>query len=79
MSELDSVRVVTPMDAELSAGIVCFEVAGRQPPDLLVQLMDQDISVSVTPYAQMFVRMGPSIVTSEDDIDRTLRALGEIA
>jgi selenocysteine lyase/cysteine desulfurase len=78
MSELDSVRVVTPMDAELSAGIVCFEVAGRQPPDVLVQLMDQDISVSVTPYAQMFVRMGPSIVTSEDDIDRTLRALGEI-
>jgi selenocysteine lyase/cysteine desulfurase len=79
LSELDSVRVVTPKDPDLSAGIVCFEVANQQPPDVLVRLMDENISVSVTPYAQMFVRMGPSIVTSEEDIDRTLGALDEIA
>jgi selenocysteine lyase/cysteine desulfurase len=78
LSEMDSVRVVTPMDPELSAGIVCFEVANQQPPDVLVRLMDENISVSVTPYAQMFVRMGPSIVTSEEDIDRTLSALAGI-
>jgi selenocysteine lyase/cysteine desulfurase len=78
LSELDSVRVVTPMDPELSAGIVCFEVVNQQPPDVLVRLMDENISVSVTPYAQMFVRMGPSIVTSEEDIDRTVSALAGI-
>ena len=78
LSEFASVRVVTPMDTELSAGIVCFEVANQQPPDVLVRLRDQNVSVSVTPYAQMFVRMGPSIVTSRDDIDKTLRALSGI-
>ena len=78
LSEMDSVRVVTPMDPELSAGIVCFEVANQQPPDVLVRLMDENISVSVTPYAQMFVRMGPSMVTSEEEIDRTLSALAGI-
>jgi selenocysteine lyase/cysteine desulfurase len=79
LGEIDSVRVVTPMDPELSAGIVCFEVEGLQPPDVLVALADRNISVSVTPYAQLFVRMGPSIVTSEEDVDEALRALSDIA
>ena len=66
------------MDAELSAGIVCFEVNGRQTPEILTQLRDQNISASVTPYAQLYLRMGPSIVTSEGDIDKALSALSRI-
>ena len=78
LSDLASVRVVTPMDAELSAGIVCFEVTGMQAPEILTQLRDQNISASVTPYAQLYLRMGPSIVTSEADIDKALGALNRI-
>ena len=78
LSELPSVSVVTPMDAELSAGIVCFEATGLQAPEILTQLRDENISASVTPYAQLYLRLGPSIVTSEDDIDKTLSALSRI-
>ena len=78
LSELASVRIVTPMDAELSAGIVCFEVTGQQAPEILTQLRDQNISASVTPYAQLYLRLGPSIVTSEADIDKALSALSRI-
>ena len=66
------------MDAELSAGIVCFEATGLQAPEILTQLRDENISASVTPYAQQYLRLGPSIVTSEDDIDKTLSALSRI-
>jgi selenocysteine lyase/cysteine desulfurase len=78
LRDLRSVTVVTPMDAELSAGIVCFEVAGLQAPEILTQLRAQNISASVTPYAQLYLRLGPSIVTSEADIDKTLSALRRI-
>jgi selenocysteine lyase/cysteine desulfurase len=78
LRELQSVSVVTPMDAELSAGIVCFEATGLQAPEILTQLRDENISASVTPYAQLYLRLGPSIVTSEDDIDKTLSALSRI-
>ena len=44
LSDLASVSVVTPMDAELSAGIVCFEATGLQAPEILTQLRDENIS-----------------------------------
>lgn len=78
LSEFPSVRLVTPMDEELSAGIVCFEVPGLQAPEVPTQLMARNISVSVTPYAQQYVRMGPSIVTSDEDIDNAIGALADI-
>ena len=66
------------MDTELSAGIVCFEATSLQAPEILTQLRDENISASVTPYAQLYLRLGPSIVTSEDDIDKALSALSRI-
>ena len=32
-------------------------------------------AAGVTPYAQLYLRVGPSIVTSEGDIDKALSAL----
>jgi selenocysteine lyase/cysteine desulfurase len=76
LADIEAVRVVTPSDPELSAGIVCFEVDGQPPPAVLEALKrTRRIVASVTPYLEQFVRMGPSIVTSEEDIDETLAAL----
>jgi selenocysteine lyase/cysteine desulfurase len=34
---------------------------------------------SATPYATRYVRFGPSIANTEDDVDRTLAAVASVA
>jgi selenocysteine lyase/cysteine desulfurase len=79
LAAIPAVRLVTPRDPELSAGIVCLEVAGRDPGELLVELRRQRILASVTPYARPYLRLGPSIVTSEEDVDAVVAAIRALA
>ena len=53
------VRLVTPRDPELSAGIVCLEVAGRDPGEAVADLRRQGVLASATPYAQAVPAPGP--------------------
>ncbi len=75
LAELPGVSVVTPMAEELSAGIVCLEVAGSQPPEVLGALAEHGVVASITPYREQYVRLGPSIVTSPDDVDAVVEAI----
>jgi selenocysteine lyase/cysteine desulfurase len=63
------------MADELSAGIVCLEVADNQPADVLGTLAAHGVVASITPYREQYVRLGPSIVTSPDDVDAVVDAL----
>ncbi len=77
---VQGVRLVTPDLADLSAGLVCFEVAQRDPADVVTSLYDQArIVASVTPYAQRYVRLGPSILNSPDEVDHAVRAIHSLA
>lgn len=69
------VTVVTPMAPELSAGIVCVRVAA--PPETLGRLSEAGISAGITPYAEPYVRFGPSIVTSPDEVDAVIEAMSD--
>ncbi len=64
LAEVSGVRMVTPMADDLSSGIVCVELAGRNPFEAVEALDRQRISASVTPYREPYVRLGPSIVTT---------------
>jgi selenocysteine lyase/cysteine desulfurase len=75
LAETRGVRLRTPASPALSAGLVCFEVAGRDPGDVVAQLATRRIVASVTPYARQYVRLGPGIVNSTADVDATLRAI----
>ena len=75
MAELPDVNVITPMSAELSAGIVCFEVAGMTPSDVLGRLAAARIVATVTPYREQYIRVGPSIVTTPEHVDALIGAL----
>ena len=80
LAELSGVRVVTPRDPDLSSGIVCCEVAGREPFEVVELLRDQyRILASVSPYREPFVRFGASIVTTPEQVDSAVGALAEIA
>jgi selenocysteine lyase/cysteine desulfurase len=79
LAALDHVRLVTPRDPALSAGIVCFEVAGHEPAQVVAALrQDHGIVASVTPYREPFVRLGPSIVTTPEQVDGAVRAIASL-
>ena len=79
LAAVPAVRVVTPRDPDLSAGIVCLEVDGRDPGETMAGLRRQNILASVTPYAQPYLRLGPSIATSEEDVDAAVAAVSALA
>jgi selenocysteine lyase/cysteine desulfurase len=76
---IDGVTVKTPISEALSAGLVCFEVAGI-PADVVVDrlLDDHGVVASVTPYATRYVRFGPSVANTEDDVDRAVEAVAAV-
>lgn len=75
LAGIGDVTVVTPADAAMSSGIVCFDVAGSAPADVLGRLAAEGIDASITPYAEEHVRVGPGITTSPDEVDALVAAL----
>ena len=80
LAGIEGVRLVTPKSAELSAGIVCCELSTMDAFTATQRLRaDYGIAASVTPYAQQYLRFGPSIVTTPAQIDTTVEAVGKLA
>jgi selenocysteine lyase/cysteine desulfurase len=80
LAEIRGVTVKTPMDEALSAGLVCAEVAGARPGEIVDRLRDEHrIVASVTPYATEYLRFGPSIANDENDVDRAVEAVAAVA
>jgi selenocysteine lyase/cysteine desulfurase len=77
LADLEGVEVVTPGDPGLSAGIVCVSLGAIAPADVVGSLLHRGIAASVTPYRAQYLRLGPSIVTSPDDVDAALDAIRE--
>jgi selenocysteine lyase/cysteine desulfurase len=75
LAAVPGLRLVTPRDPALSAGIVCLEVEGMSPGEAVAALRRQGVLASVTPYARAYLRLGPSIVTSEEDVDAAVGAI----
>jgi selenocysteine lyase/cysteine desulfurase len=75
LAQRAGVRLRTPQSPGLSAGLVCFEVAGRDPSEVVARLASRRIVASVTPYATRYVRMGPGMVNTPEHVDAAVRAL----
>jgi selenocysteine lyase/cysteine desulfurase len=78
LAELSNVRLVTPMAEEVSAGIVCLEVDGLDPPTAVMRLRERRVAASVTPYAQPYVRLGTGLWVDEADVDAALSAITKL-
>jgi selenocysteine lyase/cysteine desulfurase len=80
LSDTAGVTVKTPLAQELSAGLVCTEVASMPPPEVVDRLREEyRVIASVTPYATAYVRFGPSVANTEEDVDRALEAVAALA
>jgi isopenicillin-N epimerase len=73
------IRMYTPLSADQSAGIVCFDILGFTPQVVVEQLRLARILATTTPYAVTYPRVSFSMFNNEADVDATIRAVLEIA
>jgi selenocysteine lyase/cysteine desulfurase len=80
LTRLPKVKVSTPMSDDLSAGIICFDVDGLSPEEVVARLREKSIVASITPpfYKPLHARVAPSLLTSEQDVENTVRAIAEL-
>jgi isopenicillin-N epimerase len=69
LSEMKGIKLHTPMNAALSAGINCFEVEGVAPDEWLKRMTAAGIVGSTTPYKTVYCRLTPCIINSEEEVN----------
>jgi selenocysteine lyase/cysteine desulfurase len=75
LAEVPGVRVVTPLDPSVSAGLVCVQMEGRTPENAVGALRHEHrVIASVTPYRERFVRFG-TLGVSAADVDAAITAV----
>jgi selenocysteine lyase/cysteine desulfurase len=78
LAGMSHVRLITPRDPRISAGLVCFEVDGMAPATVVARLARHRVRASVTPYATPYARLGTSLHTDEHDVDAALNAVDSL-
>lgn len=78
LATMSHVTLRTPMSDNLSAGIVCFEVDGLEPHEVVDRLLERRIIASTSPYATTYVRLAPSITSSPQEVDACLAAVHDL-
>jgi selenocysteine lyase/cysteine desulfurase len=78
LSGMKKVKVHTPRDRQLSAGMICFDIDGMRPAAVVERLLAKNVIASETPYTNSHARIAPSLLNSEEEIDKTLRYVHEL-
>ncbi|WP_437611133.1 aminotransferase class V-fold PLP-dependent enzyme [Sorangium sp. So ce834] len=73
------VTLHTPLDDALSAGLVCFEVAGMTPAAVVRRLRERKIIASTSPYGISYARVAPSLLNTEANVEAVLREIRALA
>jgi selenocysteine lyase/cysteine desulfurase len=76
---MPGITLHTPMSQDLSAGIVCFEVAGMSPDQVVKALRRRGIVASVTPYATQYARVAPGLLNSPAELETVLKEIHALA
>lgn len=79
LAGMEHVTLHTPLDPELSAGIVCFDVRGYEPRDVAQILRDNRVIANSTPYGVPHVRLSAGIVNFPEDVDMALKVIRSLA
>lgn len=75
LGKMKKVTLHTPHDPALSAGLICFDVEGMKPGEVVGKLLEQKIIASETPYRVSYARIAPSLLNDEEQIEKTLAAI----
>lgn len=75
LASMPHVRLITPMDDALCAGIVAFEVDGLSAKDTAKRLVEKKIIATEAPYKIRYARVTPGIYNNEADVRAALDAI----
>jgi selenocysteine lyase/cysteine desulfurase len=79
LAGMRGITLHTPRDPALSAGIVCFEVAGKKTDDVVKALHERKVVASASPYRTSYVRLAPSLVNDAGEVETALREVRTLA
>ncbi|MCY1074325.1 aminotransferase class V-fold PLP-dependent enzyme [Archangium lansingense] len=80
LAKMPHVTLYTPRSTELSSGMVCFDVKGMSPQQVVQRLAERNrILASTTPYAVPYARVAFGIQNTPDEVEKTLAAIRSMA
>jgi selenocysteine lyase/cysteine desulfurase len=79
LAKIPKVKLLTPKDPALSAGLIAFEVEGQSASETVHKLHAHKVVASTSPYKVSKARLAPSLVNDEREVEAALRAVSEIA
>lgn len=78
LASMPHVKLRTPLDASLSAGINCFEVDGVAPEEVVRRLHAKKVLGSTSPYAVTYPRLSFGIANDEKDVEKAVQVVREM-
>lgn len=79
LAAMPKVKLHTPRDPALSAGLCSFEIDGRKPADVVAQLLARKVIASASPYAKSHVRLSAGLMNTPEEVDLALKAVHKVA
>ena len=78
LSEMPHVKLHTPLDPSLSAGINCFEVDGFQAMPAVKYFHEKNIIASASPYLVSYARLTPCILNTEEEVMKCVEVMKDM-
>jgi selenocysteine lyase/cysteine desulfurase len=79
LAGMKHVTLHTPMSPELSSGIICYEVAGLTPAQVVERLRAKHILTTSSPYPISYARITPALFNTPADLDAALAEIRALA
>jgi selenocysteine lyase/cysteine desulfurase len=79
LAAMSHVTLHTPRDESLSAGLVCFEVAGLGPDAVVDRLWQRGIVATTTPYRPSYARLAAGLFNTPDEVETVLQEVRALA
>ncbi|HEX5741293.1 MAG TPA: aminotransferase class V-fold PLP-dependent enzyme [Pilimelia sp.] len=79
LAGIPGMRLRTPTDPAMSAGITCFEINGLDNSTIVNSLQQRGFLASSATYRVPYARIGTACINTPEEVDRTVAAVRQIA
>jgi len=79
LAGMKRVTLHTPMSPELSAGIICYEVAGLKADEVVTRLRSKNIITTASPYRVSYARITPALFNTPAELETVLAEIRALA
>jgi selenocysteine lyase/cysteine desulfurase len=79
LAKMPHVELHTPLSDALASGIVCFDVKGKTPSQVIDGLEKKRIAGSVSPYTPSCARLAASLWNTPEQVEHALAAIAAMA